>query len=355
MSIVTHTRKRRKNNMLTPEDIERYKGHIASKERAREEKEHDKERAKVNQSVYAATFDLEAVLYTPCSNVSQIFYKRKLACYNLSIYDLGSKDGTCYLWDESQAARGSSEIGTCIVTQLQGLPRCVKHVILYSDCCTGQNRNQYITAGLLHALQNSGNLETIEQKFLESGHTQMECDSMHSTIEQAKKRASIFIPSQWDTIITMARKKHPYIVVPLRFNQFYDLQKVAKENYGSFKQTTDGERVNWGKIKIIKIDKKEEHTIMFKYSYDDDNYKKINVEKNLKRGERRSGQEVCLSQKYIDKRPISVEKKKDLISFCNSLVIPPIYWHFYNSLTTNTTVKDRLPLSDHLEDDQDSE
>jgi predicted PolB exonuclease-like 3'-5' exonuclease len=42
------------------------------------------------------------------------------------------------------------------------------------------------------------------------------------------------------------------------------------------------EWVNWGKIKIIKIDKKEEHTVMFKYSYDDDNYKKINVEKNLK-------------------------------------------------------------------------
>jgi hypothetical protein len=79
------------------------------------------------------------------------------------------------------------------------------------------------------------------------------------------------------------------------------------------------------------------------------------VEKKLKRGERRSGKEVCLSQKYIDKRPISVEKKKDLISLCNSLVIPPIYWPFYNSLTTNITVKDRLPLPDHLEDDQDSE
>ena len=132
-------------------------------------------------------------------------------------------------------------------------------------------------------------------------------------IEQAKKRTSIFIPSQYDTIITMARKKHPYIVVPLRFNQFYDLQKVAKENYRSFKQTTDGERVNWGKIKIIKIDqkkKKKKHTVMFKYSYNDDNYKKINVEKRLKRGERRSGKEVCLSKKYIDKRPISVEKKR---------------------------------------------
>ena len=47
---------------------------------------------------------------------------------------------------------------------------------------------------------------------------------------------------------------------------------------------------------------------MFKYSYND-NYK-INVEKKLKRGERRSGKEVCFSQKYIDKRPISVEKKR---------------------------------------------
>lgn len=48
---------------------------------------------------------------------------------------------------------------------------------------------------------------------------------------------------------------------------------------------------------------------MLRYSYDDDNYKKMNVEKKLKRGERRSGKEVCLSQKYIDKRPISVGKK----------------------------------------------
>jgi hypothetical protein len=47
---------------------------------------------------------------------------------------------------------------------------------------------------------------------------------------------------------------------------------------------------------------------MFKYSYDDDNYKKINVEKKLKRGERRSGKEVCLSQKYIDQFPLRIKR-----------------------------------------------
>lgn len=80
---------------------------------------------------------------------------------------------------------------------------------------------------------------------------------MHSTIERAKKRTLVYIPSMWDTIITMARKNKPYVVVPLRFNQFHDLHKLAKENYGFFKQTTTGKRVNWVKMKIIKLDKKE--------------------------------------------------------------------------------------------------
>jgi hypothetical protein len=70
-------------------------------------------------------------------------------------------------------------------------------------------------------------------------------------------------------------------------------------------------------IVVLKLIQHREFAQLRKSLYDDDNYKKINVEKNLKRGERRSGKEVCLSQKYIDKRPIYVEKKKDLISFCD--------------------------------------
>jgi hypothetical protein len=41
----------------------------------------------------------------------------------------------------------------------------------------------------------------------------MECDSMHSAIEFAKKKTDIYIPSQWATIIRMARRKNPYYVV----------------------------------------------------------------------------------------------------------------------------------------------
>ena len=79
-------------------------------------------------------------------------------------------------------------------------------LILYFDCCSGQNGNKYLAACLLHTVNTHQTVKTIEQKFLESGHTQMECVSMHSAIEHAKKGMSVFIPDQWDTVIHMARR-----------------------------------------------------------------------------------------------------------------------------------------------------
>ena len=85
------------------------------------------------------------------------------------------------------------------------LQRNIKHVILYSDACAGQNRNQFIATCLMHAVTTLPNIETIDHKFLESGHTQMECDSMHSAIEFARKKTEIYVPQQWSTVIRMAR------------------------------------------------------------------------------------------------------------------------------------------------------
>jgi hypothetical protein len=45
----------------------------------------------------------------------------------------------------------------------------------------------------------------------------------------AKKNTSINVPSEWDTIIQMARKKNPYRVIPLRFTDFLDFKKCVKE------------------------------------------------------------------------------------------------------------------------------
>ena len=62
-----------------------------------------------------------------------------------------------------------------------------KHVVLYSDTCGGQNRNAGFSAMSLHAV-NTLPISIIDHIFMESGHSKMECDSVHAAIETARKK-----------------------------------------------------------------------------------------------------------------------------------------------------------------------
>ena len=98
----------------------------------------------------------------------------------------------------------------------------VHELTLYSDMCGGQNRNQYIVTALHHTMINSPYITTINQKYFESGHSQMESDSMHSAIENTKKYTKVYVPSQWKTVVNLARKNKPYLVVPMKYGGFKD-------------------------------------------------------------------------------------------------------------------------------------
>jgi hypothetical protein len=47
------------------------------KQSGRQEKQKDKEDAHQYNHIHTATFDLQAVLTTPCSLASQVYYKKK--------------------------------------------------------------------------------------------------------------------------------------------------------------------------------------------------------------------------------------------------------------------------------------
>lgn len=75
----------------TTNHCDEYDAHQLRKTQAREHKENDKKRAKEGESYKAVTFDLEHVLTTPWSNVSSLFYSRKLSTYSLTVYDDGQQ------------------------------------------------------------------------------------------------------------------------------------------------------------------------------------------------------------------------------------------------------------------------
>lgn len=60
------------------------------------------------------TYDLEQNLPTPTLKHNDMFYQRQLWTYNFGIHDCVAEQGHMYMWDETVAARGSSEVASCL-------------------------------------------------------------------------------------------------------------------------------------------------------------------------------------------------------------------------------------------------
>lgn len=180
------------------------------------------------------------------------------------------RDGraTCYAWDE--AKRSACEIATCLSKQITSIctnPH-VEDITFYSDTCTGQNRNQYVAGSLFYSLTQHKNIQRINHTFFERGHSQMENDSVHSAIETDKKKTHVYVPSQWHTVITLARRRDPYVVIPIKHDGIDDFKTFTSKHCPNMKNVVTGERVNWLKVKWIQVRRNEETSIFLNYSFD---------------------------------------------------------------------------------------
>lgn len=171
------------------------------------------------------TMDLEAVLLAPRLNASAIYYKTKLACHNFTIYDLATKDVAVYFWHEAEGDLCASSFASCLTHYIKQLPTDVTEIILYSDGCSYQNRNAILSNALL-CLAKERNV-TITQKYLTKGHTQMECDSVHSTVENMLRSKPVYSPFTYVEIMKAARPHQRYTVQYLTHDFFLDFSQLV--------------------------------------------------------------------------------------------------------------------------------
>ncbi|KAK3911440.1 SCAR-like protein 1 [Frankliniella fusca] len=82
----------------------------------------------------------------------------------------------------------------------------------------------------------------ITHRYLQKGHTQMECDSVHARIEHKTKNADIFTPMQWYGHIRAAKVKKPSYVV----------FEVKQEHLISFKDIASS-AFKWDKVPVSKV------------------------------------------------------------------------------------------------------
>lgn len=168
---------------------------------------------------------------------SQQYYRRKLINHNFTVYEYPSKKVRFYWFSEVDCDTQASVFVSYILDYLHDMicnsdgEFVTKPIIIWSDGCTYQNRN----AVLANALSNFAavNNVVIYHKYLESGHTQMEVDSVHGAIERGiKKYDAIYVPSQISQYadITKKSRKDPYDVKMLKYDFFkkFDDPKVMR-------------------------------------------------------------------------------------------------------------------------------
>jgi hypothetical protein len=165
---------------------------------------------KGDSKILVFTFDLQKALAFPKLTTSISYYKRNMYVYNFGCHNLTDDSIHMYFWDETSGSKGSQEIGTCLLKHIQKSVTSQKHVVAYSDTCSGQNRNINIALTLMKVTQDpESSVDTFDLKFLLSGHSYLPNDRDFGLIEKnLKKKEFLFSPENICEVIrkTLGRK-----------------------------------------------------------------------------------------------------------------------------------------------------
>lgn len=302
---------------------QKYDQHQIEKELSRSEKASDK----VSSNAAVAVYDLQAVLQLPKGDVSLFYYKCKLNVLNFTIYDLKSNNCECYVWDESNGHRGVNELGSCVLDYIHKVCETgKKDIIFYSDNCGGQQKNRFMLALYLYAV-NILDLDSITHKFLIKGHSQNEGDSAHSLIERQVKRllksGPIYVPETFLTAIRMAKKKGEPFRVKECDHEFFMNIKVLANEIGPMMNMKE---LKISEVKVLKVTKESPNSVFYKHSYNE-NFKEATVlKKRISKGT------FTIPPCFGHKPGITSKKKEDLLDLCKRSLIPNPYKKFYENL-----------------------
>ena len=167
-----------------------WSSHIGKANMACTEYRHDAE-APRSETCIIYSVDLQKIIMLPrIDEFKAAMFTRRLVAYNESFVPLGTKQDKkpmAVVWHEATSGRKKEDIISSFYAFLLH-HRMAKHVVLWMDNCSSQNKNWCFLAFLVYVV-NSTDIETdvIEIKYFEPGHTFMSVDSFHHQVELSLK------------------------------------------------------------------------------------------------------------------------------------------------------------------------
>nr|XP_021203509.1 uncharacterized protein LOC110385151 [Bombyx mori] len=208
---------------------------------------------------------------------------------------------------------------------------------LVSSIKTKKTSTQTNTISMIrYALSQCKNIKTIQINYLIPGHTYMPVDSVHATIETKIRKCIVWAPSQWPTIMELARlDPEPYKVEVLNGKDFigFDVNSTFNKK----------QKLSISKLSIATFKNQEPNLMYIKNSMLPD-AETITIPLSPLKNTN------CLKDMlYPTALGISAKKYKDLTSLVNKNIIPSRFAAEYKNLKVSITAKDYLMDTDEEE------
>jgi len=304
--------------------------HLRNKDAARKLRNADTQQAKKDPKVCVAVFDLEKVLLSPKDETGVNYYKCKIGSMNLTFFETAPLRATCFVWHEGEAKRGGNEVASCLnefATAYESEHKDVEEFRFWADNCYGQNKNKFVFTNAILMSQRLKKKITI--RYMETGHTQSACDSVHKNIEEASKGRSVFSPEEWFKLIEEDAK-----VIGEKYRVVRMAGKIMDVRSFCAKYTKwNGHNINWKNVREISFDPNTAPgTVTVKTSLEEGAPSRtINVMKTS-RGRPPNLETHLLKPAYDGPLQLKAKKLFDLGTLCGSQIIPVERHAFYLSL-----------------------
>lgn len=311
--------------------------HLEQAELLSKQMKKDLENAKIDEDLETLPFDMQKILQCPKVATSIAYYKRQLNLYNFGIHVGSSGQGIFNIWLETEASKGTQEVGSCLKKFIQSISRPIKRLILWSDSCGGQNRSIKLVLMMIHILQNHRSLETISMRYLQSGHSFLPNDSEFGDAETYMKQyEAIYTDRQYIDIMEACRIENKFVVNRMSAKDFFSVKNLEAA-ITNRKKDTSNQKINWLDTHEILLEKSQPTVIQMRNKIDGV-FQSVNIEKGRGKLDLKS---IILNELWPEGRPLSKEKIKDLKEML--LLVPDEHKHFYDFL-------DHVPGADFIDD-----
>lgn len=182
-----------------------------------------------NQNIRIYSMDLQKVILIPnMPAVKDSYFISRLTAFNLTFCSLKQKapfKNYCSMWHEGIGGRDGYNIVDAIFRVFEE-ERDVKEFIIWSDNCTGQNKNWILYTSLIYLVNQETGPDCVTLRYLTKGHTHMSADGIHGNIERkiAKVR-NIYDYNDLKAAVSSSRKG----IQVLDVNIFHKWEKKKRQ------------------------------------------------------------------------------------------------------------------------------